>query len=86
MSSPEIIAEIAIAILAFAGTLVGSIMTSQKTTWRIDQLEKKFDTMERKIEKHNQVVERVALLEHDEQTQWKRIDEIREEVERGKTA
>ncbi len=73
----EIIAEIAIALLAFLGTLVGSIMSSQKTLWRIQELEKK-------VEKHNQVVERVALLEHDEATQWKRIDEIREEVERGR--
>lgn len=80
----EIVAEIAIAILAFFGTLIGSIMTSQKTTWRIDQLEKKMDVIDRKMEKHNQVVERVALLEHDEATQWKRIDEIREEVEKGR--
>lgn len=69
------IAEIVIAIIAFAGTIVGSVMSNQKTLWRIQELE-------RKVERHNQVLERVALLEHDEDTQWKRIDELREELER----
>ncbi|MBQ2649435.1 hypothetical protein IJI17_02225 [Candidatus Saccharibacteria bacterium] len=70
-------AEIAIALLAFCGTLIGSIMSSQKTVWRIDQLE-------RKVEKHNQVMERVALLEQDGRTQWHTIDELKEELERIK--
>ena len=70
-------AQIAVAVLAFCGTLIGSIMSSQKTVWRIDQLE-------RKVEKHNQVMERVALLEQDERTQWRTIDELKEELERIK--
>ena len=68
-------AEIAVAVFALAGTIIGSIMVSQKTTWRIEQLEKK-------VEKHNNLIERLTLLEHDEQTQWKRIDELRDEIER----
>ena len=73
----QLIAEVAVAILAFVGTLAGSIMVSQKTTWRLDQLEKK-------MEKHNQLMERVAILEVNEQTQWKRIDELRDELEAQK--
>lgn len=80
----DVIAEVVVAVLAFAGTLAGSIMVSQKTTWRIDQLERKMDTIEHKVELHNKMVERVALLEHDEQTQWKRIDELREELKGAK--
>lgn len=71
----SIVAEVVVAVLAFAGTLAGSIMVSQKTTWRLDQLEKK-------IEKHNSILDRFAVLEHDEQTQWKRIDELRDELEK----
>ena len=71
----NMIAEITVAILALVGTLVGSLMASQKTTWRIDQLEQK-------VEKHNNLMERVALLEHDDATQWKRIDELREDLEK----
>ena len=54
--------SIAIALLSFVGTLVGTfggIITSSKlTTYRIEQLEKK-------VEKHNKVVERVYVLEKD---------------------
>lgn len=69
---------IIIAVLSLCGTLFGSlagIMAANKlTVYRIEQLEKK-------VERHNNLMERVALMEHDEQTQWKRIDELREELE-----
>ena len=65
-------------VIPLAGTLLGSIagiMTAARlTTYRIEQLEKKVD-------KHNDVIERVALLEQNEQTQWKRIDELKVDVE-----
>lgn len=52
--------EITVAALSLAGTLVGTwggIMTSNKLTgYRIQQLEEK-------VEKHNQVVEKVFRLE-----------------------
>jgi len=54
---------IIVALLSLAGTLVGSIagiLTANKlTTYRIGELEKK-------VEKHNKVVERVYILERDE--------------------
>lgn len=67
-----------VGILSLCGTLFGSlagIMTANKlTTFRIEALEKK-------VEKHNNLIERMALIEHDEQTQWKRIDELRADLE-----
>ena len=72
------ITSIIVAILSLCGTLFGSlagIMAANKlTVFRIEALE-------RKVEAHNNLMERVALLEHDEQTQWKRIDEFREDLE-----
>ena len=54
---------IIVAILSLAGTLMGSllgILTANKlVVYRIEQLEKK-------VEKHNQVVERVYSLERNE--------------------
>ena len=51
-----------VAIISFFGTLIGTfggIITSNKlTTFRIEQLEKK-------VEKHNKVVDRVYVLEKD---------------------
>ena len=65
-------------VIPLCGTVIGSvagIMTSTRmTTYRIDQLEKKVD-------KHNDVIERVAIIENDEDAQWKRIDELRADVE-----
>lgn len=54
---------IIVAVLSLAGTLIGSIagiMTANKlTTYRIEQLEKK-------VEKHNNVIERVYKIEQHE--------------------
>ena len=51
-----------IALISFVGTLIGTfggIITSNKlTNYRIEELEKK-------VEKHNKVVERVYILEKD---------------------
>ena len=66
------------ALLALVGTVIGSIagiMTAnQLTVYRIDELEKK-------VEKHNSVIERVALMERDNSTQWKRIDELKQDLD-----
>jgi len=53
--------------------LVSVYLSNQLIAYRIDQLEKK-------VEQHNKVVERVALLEQDNNAQWKRIDELKAEV------
>ena len=54
---------IAVALISFAGTLIGTfggIITANKlTNYRISQLEKK-------VEKHNSVIERVYQLEKGE--------------------
>ena len=54
---------IIVAILSLAGTLMGSLLgilaANKLVVYRIDQLEKK-------VEKHNQVVERVYSLERNE--------------------
>lgn len=66
--------EVLIGILSLLGTAIGSItgiMTANKlTNYRIDELEKKVD-------RHNTIIERFALLEQDNKTQWNRIDDLR---------
>lgn len=69
--------SIIVAVLALVGTLAGSWMSNQKTQWRIDKLEEKVD-------KHNSVIERFAVMENDEKNQWKRIDELRADLEEMK--
>lgn len=70
--------EIAVAILSLIGTLVGSlagIMTSSRlTTYRIQQLEEK-------VNKHNNLVERMVAVEASTKSAHKRIDELRSEID-----
>ena len=51
-----------VALISFLGTLIGTlggiVASSKLTTYRIQQLEKK-------VEQHNKVVERVYILERD---------------------
>ena len=65
--------EIIVALFSLAGTCFGSIVgifTSNKlVNYRIEQLEKKVD-------KHNNVIERMALLEND-------VRNIKEELKEG---
>jgi len=66
---------IIIAIISLCGTCFGSIagiMTANKlTNYRIGELEKKVD-------KHNNLIERVTILEQDDKAQWVWIDKFKE--------
>lgn len=66
-----------VGLLSLAGTLVGSItgiLTANKlTNYRIQELE-------RKVEKHNSIVERTVVLERDLKSAWRDIDELKEAV------
>lgn len=65
---------IVVAILALIGTLggtFGGILTANKlTNYRIEQLEKK-------VEKHNQVIDRVYKLEKAEAVMEEEIEHLR---------
>ena len=66
--------DILIALFSFFGTLlgtIGGIVASNKlTVYRISQLEKK-------VEKHNNLVERMVKVEDSAKSAHRRIDEIR---------
>ena len=68
---------IIVATISLIGTLAGSYFANSKTTallsYRMEQLEKK-------VEKHNQVVERTYKIEKDLSTAFIRIDELKEDI------
>ena len=68
--------EVVVAVVSLIGTLAGSlfgVLAAQKLVmYRLEQLEKKVD-------KHNQLVERTAVLERDLKTAFRLIDDIREQ-------
>ena len=70
---------IIVGILSMLGTLSGSIFGVMKAnklvTFRLEQLEKKVD-------KHNCLVERMAVVERDQKTAFRLIDDIQEQMDK----
>ena len=76
--------EIIVALISFAGTLAGVYATSRLSNYRIEQLEKKVD-------KHNNLVERVykieehqAVVDNKIKTSDHRIADLENEQKAGK--
>ena len=69
--------EIVVAGLALFGTMFGSatgaLTANRLTSYRISLLEKE-------VEKHNDLVERMTAVEQSTKSAHKRIDELNEEV------
>ena len=68
--------EITVSLISFLGTLLGTlggiIASGRLTIYRISQLEKK-------EEKHNNLVERMVKVENSVKSAHHRIDELRRE-------
>lgn len=65
--------ELLVALLALAGTIIGSftgiLVANKLVNFRLEQLEKK-------VEKHNNLVERIAMAEYDIKIIKFRIDDL----------
>lgn len=77
--SDTIIAALIAAVVAIVTNVITNAVTASKNNaliiYRIDQLETKVD-------KHNSVIERMALAERDIKNAFAQIDELRKEVEK----
>lgn len=73
MTEGIIIAIITGGMAIFSNIIVAWAQNS-KTVYRIEQLEKK-------VEAHNNLVERMVIEEQNTKAQWRRIDELTEKVE-----
>ena len=76
MEGGKIVTDIIVAVIALAGTAIGSLggilAASRLINYRIEQLEKKVD-------KHNSVVERIAVVEvklSDQAIELKRLRQV----------
>ena len=72
MSSEIIVAGLSL-IGTLGGSLIGILTANKLTTYRLEQLEAK-------VNKHNNLVERMAVVEQSAKSAHHRIDEIAEEV------
>lgn len=73
MMTEAIIVAIITGACAVISNLAITFTQAGKTLYRIEQLEKK-------VEKHNNLVERVTKLESNDQAMWAWIDEFKERL------
>ncbi len=68
---PEgVLVAIITSVVTGIATIVSIVLSSRLTVYRIERLEKK-------VEKHNEVVERMAVVERDVKSAHKRLDCIK---------
>lgn len=69
---------IIIALITGAMAIISNIVVAwaqnSKTVYRIEQLEKK-------VEAHNNLIERIVIEEQNTKAQWRRIDELTEKID-----
>lgn len=74
--------EIIVAIIAFIGTLAGSYFANSKTTAvmqeQIKSLKEDINILSTRVDKHNNLVERMAKVEDSTKSAHHRIDYLEE--------
>ena len=74
--------EVIVAAIAFIGTLVGSYFANSKTTAvmqeQIKGIKEDIKTLSNRVDKHNNLVERMAKVEDSEKSAHHRITELSE--------
>lgn len=73
--------EIIIAILAFVGTLAGSYFSNNKNTAvmqeQVKDLKEDITVLSNRVDKHNNLVERMAVVEQSCKSAHHRLDNIK---------
>ena len=72
--------EIIVAIIAFIGTLAGSYFANSKTTAvmqeQIKSIKEDINTLSTRVDKHNNLVERMVKVEDSTKSAHHRIDHL----------
>ena len=76
--------EIMVAIIGSCASLVVAVvsivMNNRVLSYKMDELTKDFNELKADVKKHNQLVERLAVVERDLKTAFNRTDELRTEI------
>ena len=78
--SPAIITAISTVLGALISGVVAIIVSAHQHDKSMALIEYRIKELEEKMDKHNNLVERVAITERDLKTAFKRIDETRDDV------
>ena len=76
--------EIIVAIITSASTLIAAIVSiivsNRLLGYKMDELSKRFQELNSDVKKHNQLVERMAVVERDLKTAFNRVDEMKADI------
>lgn len=75
----SIIVAIITGALALVGSLISSNATQKLTGYKVDELKSDFSDLKTKVEKHNNLVERMVIVEQSVKSAHKRLDEMKGE-------
>lgn len=76
----EVIVAIIAAVPALVTAIVSIIMSNRVLKVELDTVTNRLDKMEGKLDKHNNFMERIAVLEQKDAAQWRWIDEMKDKV------
>lgn len=76
----EVIVAIIAAVPALVTAIVSIIMSNRVLKVELDSVTNRLDKMEGKLDKHNNFMERIAVLEQKDAAQWRWIDEMKDKV------
>ena len=76
----EVIVAIIAAVPALVTAIVSIIMSNRVLKVELDTVTNRLDKMEDKLDKHNNFMERIAVLEQKDAAQWRWIDEMKDKV------
>lgn len=78
--APSLITAISTIIGALISGVVSLFVSSKQYDKSVALIEYRINELEDKMDKHNNLVERVAIIERDVKTAFNRIDENREDI------
>lgn len=83
MTDPVVIAAIVSGVCVAVPTIIATIVNNsahdQVTDERMKSTIDKIEELSERVNKHNNLIERMAIVERDLKTAWRQIDNIKEE-------
>lgn len=79
---PEVIVALITGASSMIVAIVSIVLNNRVLGYKFDDLQKDFDDLKGKVEKHNELVERVAVLERDDKTAFNLLAELKEDLKK----
>ena len=89
MTSVSLISAVLVAVITSIATVLSSKSSNDRTQAVLDErlnnyhqsVTAQVEELSSRVEKHNGLIERMVIQEMNTEAQWKRIDELHEDVE-----